>query len=114
MPIIGNQTLMDLALPGTHDTLTYDLSTTVADSANDLPSVVSWFLHEFSWALPIEWLGETVFALKRKRKLLTSFNNSRRVFVSSTCAKYTRFHRTSSSAQGLVRVAHGSDQNTNV
>ena len=60
MPIIGNQTLMDLALPGTHDTLTYDLSTTVADSANDLPSVVSWFLHEFSWALPIEWLGEFI------------------------------------------------------
>lgn len=53
MPIIGNQSLMDLSLPGTHDTLTYDLSNTVADSANDLPTWVSWLLHTFK--------GETKF-----------------------------------------------------
>jgi len=26
LPVIGNQTLLDLSLPGTHDTQTYDLS----------------------------------------------------------------------------------------
>ena len=46
-PLLGNLTLFDLALPGTHDTLTYDLSTTVADNANDLPSWVAWLLHTF-------------------------------------------------------------------
>lgn len=29
MPVIGNASLFDLSLPGTHDTFTYDLSTTV-------------------------------------------------------------------------------------
>jgi hypothetical protein len=47
LPIIGNLTLLDISLPGTHDTLTYDLSTTVADNANDLPSWASWLLHTF-------------------------------------------------------------------
>ena len=28
-PVIGNATILDLSMPGTHDTLTYDLSTTV-------------------------------------------------------------------------------------
>ena len=46
-PILGNLTIMDLALPGTHDTLTFDLSTTVADDANDLPAWAAWFLHTF-------------------------------------------------------------------
>jgi len=46
-PQIGHLTLMDLALPGTHDTLTYDLSTTIADNANDLPSWAAWLLHTF-------------------------------------------------------------------
>ena len=36
LPIIENQTLLDLSLPGTHDTLTYDLSERVADNANDM------------------------------------------------------------------------------
>ena len=46
-PVLGNLTLLDLALPGTHDTLTYDLSSTVADDANDLPTWASWLLHTF-------------------------------------------------------------------
>jgi len=46
-PLIGNLTLLDLSLPGTHDTLTYDLSSTVADNANDLPSWASFLLHTF-------------------------------------------------------------------
>ena len=47
LPVLGNLTLHDLALPGTHDTLTYDLSSTVADNANDLPTWASWLLHTF-------------------------------------------------------------------
>lgn len=39
--IIGSQTLLDLSLPGTHDSMTFDLSTTFSDGANDLPPVVS-------------------------------------------------------------------------
>jgi hypothetical protein len=46
-PVVGNLTLLDLALPGTHDTLTQDLSATVADNANDLPSWAAWLLHTF-------------------------------------------------------------------
>ena len=47
LPVLGNETVMDLGLPGTHDTLTYDLSETVAQNANDLPSWLSWLLHTF-------------------------------------------------------------------
>eukprot|EP00947_MAST-08B_sp_MAST-8B-sp1_P005133 g5133.t1 len=47
LPVLGNETVMDLGLPGTHDTLTYDLSQTVAQNANDLPSWLSWLLHTF-------------------------------------------------------------------
>ena len=69
MPAIGNGTLLDLCLPGTHDSMTwvvcciarrwcgcglmvahlvirYDLSTTVADNANDLNPTIAWLLHE--------------------------------------------------------------------
>lgn len=44
---VGRATLMDLALPGTHDSLTYDLSSTVADDANDMPPWASVLLHVF-------------------------------------------------------------------
>ena len=37
MPVLKTSKLSDLCLPGTHDTMTYDLSTTVSDDANDLP-----------------------------------------------------------------------------
>jgi len=46
MPAIGHQSILNLSLPGTHDSMTYDLSDTVSDNANDLPSTVSWILHE--------------------------------------------------------------------
>lgn len=46
MPVLKTSKLSDLCLPGTHDTMTYDLSTTVSDDANDLPPQVSWWLHE--------------------------------------------------------------------
>jgi len=47
MPTLGNQTLLDISLPGTHDTMTYDMSTTVSDNANDMSPTVAWLLHEF-------------------------------------------------------------------
>ncbi len=41
-PVVANQSLLDLSLPGTHDSITYDLSTTVSDgyvvSISPLPS----------------------------------------------------------------------------
>eukprot|EP00911_Craspedida_sp_UC1_P002858 UC1_evm3s2093 len=51
-PVIANQTLLDLSLPGTHDSMTYDLSTTFSDGANDLPLPVAWVLHEFRHLAP--------------------------------------------------------------
>lgn len=45
--VIANQTLLDLSLPGTHDSMTSDLSTTFSDGGNDLPPAISWILHEF-------------------------------------------------------------------
>jgi hypothetical protein len=45
-PAIQNLTLLDLALPGTHDTLTYDLSETFSDNANDLPPALAALLHD--------------------------------------------------------------------
>ena len=46
-PLLGGLTLLDISLPGTHDTLTYDLSNTVADNANNMPGWASWLLHTF-------------------------------------------------------------------
>ncbi len=46
MPLIYNATLLDLSLPGTHDTLTYDLAPFVADGAEEIPLNLSYFLHD--------------------------------------------------------------------
>ena len=46
-PVLENRTLLQLSLPGTHDTLTADLSSTVSDDANDMPSWLAWVLHLF-------------------------------------------------------------------
>ncbi len=53
MPAIGNLTLMDISLPGTHDSMSYDLSTTVSVGANDLPSWLSFLLHDYYKAFNI-------------------------------------------------------------
>lgn len=47
MPVIANATVMDLSIPGTHDSMTVDLSTYVSDGANDIPPDLSDFLHLF-------------------------------------------------------------------
>eukprot|EP01065_Artemidia_motanka_P040681 TRINITY_DN513_c0_g1_i1.p1 TRINITY_DN513_c0_g1~~TRINITY_DN513_c0_g1_i1.p1 ORF type:complete len:488 (+),score=203.39 TRINITY_DN513_c0_g1_i1:58-1464(+) len=44
-PAAGNLSVLDMALPGTHDSMTWDLSNTVADDTNDLPTWASWILH---------------------------------------------------------------------
>eukprot|EP00049_Salpingoeca_infusionum_P017911 m.354925 g.354925 ORF g.354925 m.354925 type:complete len:471 (+) comp17136_c0_seq1:67-1479(+) len=46
-PAIDHMTLQDLALPGSHDSMTGDLSTTIADGSNDIPPALAWVLHEF-------------------------------------------------------------------
>lgn len=45
LPIIGNLTVLDLSLPGTHDTLTYDLSETVSVGGFDDSTIISDILH---------------------------------------------------------------------
>ena len=47
-PIIENLTLLDLTLPGTHDSLTYDLSLTISDGGIDDHDDISKILHMFS------------------------------------------------------------------
>eukprot|EP01006_Ploeotia_vitrea_P058068 TRINITY_DN68733_c0_g1_i1.p1 TRINITY_DN68733_c0_g1~~TRINITY_DN68733_c0_g1_i1.p1 ORF type:complete len:479 (+),score=21.77 TRINITY_DN68733_c0_g1_i1:25-1461(+) len=46
LPVIGNQTLLDLSLPGTHDSMTYDLSDWIADGTNDIPAWLADILHD--------------------------------------------------------------------
>jgi hypothetical protein len=43
--LIANASLLDLALPGSHDTMTYDLSTALSDGYEGLPAAVSKILH---------------------------------------------------------------------
>ena len=51
--VIGNLTLLDLSLPGTHDSLTYDLSTTISDGGIDDYPELSKVLHLFSGSVDI-------------------------------------------------------------
>jgi len=52
MPIIGDSTLLDLSLPGTHDTLTYDLSTTVSEGGMDEALRLAQLLHKATSVVP--------------------------------------------------------------
>ncbi|GMH64573.1 hypothetical protein TrRE_jg2823 [Triparma retinervis] len=51
--VIGNLTLLDLSLPGTHDSLTYDLSTTISDGGIDDYPELSKVLHLFSGSVDV-------------------------------------------------------------
>ena len=45
-PLLGtNTTLLDLTLPGVHDAMTYDLSTTLSDGYEGMGPVISKLLH---------------------------------------------------------------------
>jgi hypothetical protein len=59
-PVLGNLSLLDISLPGTHDTLTYDLSEEVSLGADDDSAFISWILH---WAsklgvVPGAWIRQ--------------------------------------------------------
>lgn len=47
MAAIENQTLSDLSLPGTHDSITYDLSTVISDGGIDDYPELSELIHDF-------------------------------------------------------------------
>jgi len=44
-PILGDATLLDLTLPGTHDSMTYDLSDTLSDGYEGMSAAASAILH---------------------------------------------------------------------
>ncbi|CAE7562651.1 Plcxd1 [Symbiodinium natans] len=44
-PILGDATLLDLSLPGTHDSMTYDLSDTLSDGYEGMSAATSAILH---------------------------------------------------------------------
>eukprot|EP01006_Ploeotia_vitrea_P054566 TRINITY_DN67901_c1_g2_i2.p2 TRINITY_DN67901_c1_g2~~TRINITY_DN67901_c1_g2_i2.p2 ORF type:complete len:444 (-),score=34.81 TRINITY_DN67901_c1_g2_i2:1231-2562(-) len=46
LPVLGDLTYLDLSLPGTHDTMTYDLSNWIADGTNDIPPWLAATLHD--------------------------------------------------------------------
>jgi hypothetical protein len=46
LPLISNLTVLDLQLPGTHDTLTFNLSDRIADNANNISPQLAQFLHD--------------------------------------------------------------------
>jgi hypothetical protein len=51
-PVLYNQTILDLTWPGSHDSLTSDLSTTFSGHANDVPPALAWLLHTFGSIIP--------------------------------------------------------------
>lgn len=59
-PVIGNLTILDLSLPGTHDTMTFDMSTTIADEANDIPAWMAHVLHDIAPLINIWQVGEFI------------------------------------------------------
>eukprot|EP00301_Raphidiophrys_heterophryoidea_P022013 c626_g1_i2.p1 GENE.c626_g1_i2~~c626_g1_i2.p1 ORF type:complete len:476 (+),score=127.43 c626_g1_i2:1-1428(+) len=56
LPAIGNLTVLDLSLAGTHDTMTYDLSKTVSDGGLDGQDAIVWILQTFPDIMPEEWI----------------------------------------------------------
>jgi hypothetical protein len=59
LPIIGNLTVLDLQLPGTHDTLSFDLSNRIADNANDIDPALASFLHDLIRP-PVAFVGDFI------------------------------------------------------
>jgi hypothetical protein len=51
-PVIGDLSLMDIALPGTHDTLSYDLSLTTSLAGIDSLPGLAAFLHNYTQIIP--------------------------------------------------------------
>eukprot|EP00164_Ancoracysta_twista_P000941 GFYU01001233.1.p1 GENE.GFYU01001233.1~~GFYU01001233.1.p1 ORF type:complete len:487 (-),score=162.24 GFYU01001233.1:119-1579(-) len=57
-PVLGDLTLLDISVPITHDTLTYDLDTTVSNGAWDGHPTISKLLHLFHWIAPGGWIRD--------------------------------------------------------
>ena len=68
LPIIGNLTVLDLQLPGTHDTLTFHLSSRIADNANDIPPALAAFLHDIVRP-PIAFIGDYIKSMAVTQRL---------------------------------------------
>ena len=62
-PAIGGLSMLDVTLPGTHDSMTFDLSTRVSDGANDLPPAIAWVLHEFGPVVGVLGAGDFILRL---------------------------------------------------
>jgi hypothetical protein len=67
-PLIGNLTVLDLQLPGTHDTLTFHLSDRIADNANDISPVLAAFLHDIIRP-PIAFMGAFIKSMAVTQRL---------------------------------------------
>jgi hypothetical protein len=52
LPVIGSYPLLHLSLPGTHDTLTYDLSTIVSDGGADDMLIFAEIMHKYADIVP--------------------------------------------------------------
>jgi len=52
LPAIGHLTLLDLSLPGTHDSLTYDLSLTTSCGGIDGAQTLAEILHNYTGIVP--------------------------------------------------------------
>ena len=52
LSVIGEKTLLDLSLPGTHDTLTHDLSTKVSEGGIDDLVQLAEILHNYTSVIP--------------------------------------------------------------
>ena len=52
LPVIKDLTLLDLSFPGTHDTLTHDLSTIVSEGGMDDALVLAELMHNYSTIVP--------------------------------------------------------------
>ena len=68
LPLIYNLTVLDLQLPGTHDTLTYHLSDRIADNANDITPELAAFLHDVIRP-PIAFVGDFIKSMAVTQRL---------------------------------------------
>ncbi len=84
LPVIGNATVLDLSLPGAHDLLTFDLSTSVSDGAEDIPDWLSDILHDFGDALDfgsfirnqVRWVASIVVVVVSRRGVRCRVTNT--------------------------------------
>jgi hypothetical protein len=67
-PLISNLTILDLQLPGTHDTLTFHLSDRIADNANDIAPSLAAFLHDVVRP-PVAFVGDFIRSMAVTQRL---------------------------------------------